>query len=144
MQAIWSLKPFRLAMSRNVPITRFILSLTLTFALTGCGNRELRGRFVQKEDPTIYIEFFGAKRARSNIVKEFGDAEYWFSNSSTLIEDETRLSGPLNLPKSQQRYFEVLVFGEELRIQELVTKPDSRVTIPIGNFTRKATPPTAP
>lgn len=99
---------------------------------------------MQNEDPTIYIEFIDAKRARSNFVKEYGDAEYWYSHSATLIEDETRLGGPLNLSKDQQRYFEVVVFGDELRIQELAAKPNSRGSISLLNFRRKVPPPPAP
>ncbi len=78
-----------------------------------------RGFYVQKEDPKIYIEFFEKPNAQSNVVKEFGDAEYSFS----AFDGEIDMYGPLRAPKEKQRHFEIVGEGAKIRVQDLSAEP---------------------
>lgn len=125
--------------------TRSLLVATaITLSVGGCAwfikealdpnMRGPRGYYVQKEDPKVYIEFFEKPKARSNVVKEFGDADYSFS----AFDGEIDLYGPLNAPKEKQRHYEVYGEGPEIRVQDLSAEPipPSRI-FPTTHYTRR-------
>ncbi len=96
--------------------------------------RDPRGYYVQKEDPNIYIEFSEKPKARSNVVREFGDAEYFFS----AFDGEIDLYGPLTAPKEKQRHFEIVGEGANIRVQDLSAEPVGPERVfPITRYERK-------
>ena len=113
------------------------------FVLAGCAflairalgpdMRGPRGYYVQIEDPTVFMEFFEKPRARSNVVKEFGDSEYAFS----AFDGEINLSGPLSAPKELRRYYEIVGVGDDLRVQDLSADPGPGKVFPVTRYRRQ-------
>lgn len=92
-----------------------------------------RGLYVQIENPKVYIEFFEKPKARSNVVTEFGDAEYSFS----AFDGEIDLYGPLTAPKGKQRHYEIYGEGAEIRVQDLSAEPAGPGQIfPLTHYSR--------
>ncbi len=98
-----------------------------------------RGYYSQVGSPSTFIEFFEKPRARSNIIPEFGDAEYTFS----AFDGEINMHGPLSAPKEKQRHLYIYGEGAQIRIQDLTTAPmapDRK--LPITDFVRTLQPNT--
>jgi len=92
-----------------------------------------RGYYVQKEDPSIFIEFFEKPRARSNVSKEFGDAEYSFD----AFDREIDMHGPTSAPAEKRRHYAISGEGEETRVQDLSAEPiPPKRVFPVTNYIR--------
>jgi len=97
----------------------------LTYEVLNPDMRGPRGYYVQVEDPSVYIEFFEKPEARSNVVKEAGDARYWFS----AFDSEIDMHGPIGAPKEQRRRYYIYGEGNHIRVQDRSAKP-----VPPGRF----------
>ena len=126
------------------PIVRFgIVMVGGMFVLAGCALLALRaldpdmrgprGYYVQVEDRSVFIEFFEKPRARSNVVKDFGEADYLFSAS----DGEINLSGPIAAPKELQRYYSIVGEDEDLRVQDLSADPGPGRVFPVTRYKRQ-------